>query len=124
MLSPFTPAERTRLVNILGMLGSDHDGERSAAAALASCMMRDKGLTWDALILGSGGRQDGAWPGEAGTGSGWRSVLAFCQRHQAALSDWEANFTCDLQDLRTPPTAKQIAKLNQIADTLRLRGFV
>lgn len=123
MHSPFTPAERTRLVGILGMLGSAHDGERSAAAALASRMVRDRGITWEALILGGGDRQGGAWAGEAGTGSGWRSVLAFCQRHQAALSAWEARFTCDLRDRRTTPTPKQIAKLRQIADTLRLRGF-
>jgi hypothetical protein len=117
MLSPLTPAERTRLVGILGMLGSAHDGERSAAAALASRMVRDRGLTWDVLILG-GGRQDGGASPD-GPGTGWRTILAFCQRHQAALSHWEAHFTCDLRNRRTMPTPRQVAKLHQIADALR-----
>lgn len=121
MASPFTPAERTRLVGVLGMLGSDHDGERASAALLASRLVRDRGLTWDVLILG-GGRQDGGTSSD-GPGAGWRTVLAFCQRHQAALSDWEAHFTCNLRDRRTVPTPRQIAKLNQVADALRARGL-
>lgn len=125
MTAPLSPAERTRLVGILGMLGSAHDGERSAAAALASRLVRDKGITWDALILGGGDRQGGASAGQAGAGAGlgWRTALALCLRHLAALSDWEAKFTCDLQNRRTMPTPKQIAKLIQIADGLRLQGF-
>ncbi len=124
MTAPLSPAERTRLVGILGMLGSDHDGERAAAAALASRLVRDKGLTWDTLILGSVGQQGGSKPsGDPGTGPGWRAALAFCQRHQRALSDWECHFLAGLRDRRAPPTLRQLAKLNQVADALRARGL-
>src|SRR4051812_18279276 len=44
------PDKRTRLVRLLGMLGSDFDGERAAAAAKADELVRDLGLTWDAVV--------------------------------------------------------------------------
>jgi hypothetical protein len=38
--------DRNRLAQVLGMLGSAHDGEALNAARLASKMIRDAGLTW------------------------------------------------------------------------------
>ena len=52
--SRLSAADRTKLAKILGMLGSAHEGERAAAAALASKMLADAGLTWFDL-LGAGG---------------------------------------------------------------------
>lgn len=47
-------ADRQRLVRILGMLGSEHQGERDAAARQAEAFRRRLGLTWaDLLALGS-----------------------------------------------------------------------
>ncbi len=43
-MTTLSPAERTRLVNILGMLGSEHAGERASAAFLAAKLVRDRGL--------------------------------------------------------------------------------
>jgi len=40
----------TRLVRILGMLGSDHDGERAAAALAADRLVRGSGWTWWDLL--------------------------------------------------------------------------
>ena len=40
------PAERDRLAKLLGMLGSDHDGEVLNAARLADRLVRDHGITW------------------------------------------------------------------------------
>lgn len=45
-----TPARRIRLVRLLGMLGSAHDGKRANAAALADRLVRDLGLVWDEVI--------------------------------------------------------------------------
>lgn len=119
-----TSAERNKLVGILGMLGSAHDGERSAAAALASRMVRERGLSWDILILGGGGHQGGGKASDGpGAGPAWRDALAFCQRHQSSLSDWEVYFIRGLRDRRTVPTPRQAAKLHQIADALRARGL-
>ncbi len=47
-----TKAELIKLNRILGMLGSEHDGERAAAALAASKFLKDRNLTWWALIGG------------------------------------------------------------------------
>jgi hypothetical protein len=39
-----------RLVKVLGMLGSTHDGERAAAANLATSILKKHGATWGDLI--------------------------------------------------------------------------
>jgi hypothetical protein len=36
----------TKLVKVLGMLGSDHAGERDNAARLATQILKEAGLTW------------------------------------------------------------------------------
>lgn len=40
----------TRLIRILGMLGSDHDGERAAAALAADKLVRGSGWSWSDLL--------------------------------------------------------------------------
>lgn len=37
---------RKKLVRVLGMLGSDHPGERDNAAVMATRMIKEAGLTW------------------------------------------------------------------------------
>lgn len=44
--------DRQRLVGILGMLGSEHDGERANAARKAEQLRRKSGATWDELLTG------------------------------------------------------------------------
>jgi hypothetical protein len=39
-----------RLARIAGMLGSAHEGERAAAAKMASAMLKAMGLTWNEII--------------------------------------------------------------------------
>jgi hypothetical protein len=46
------PDDRMRLVKILGMLGSEHNGERAAAALHASAILAEHGLTWDDVLAG------------------------------------------------------------------------
>lgn len=41
---------RLRLTRLLGMLGSDHDGEVVNAARIADRLVRENGLTWDDVI--------------------------------------------------------------------------
>lgn len=45
-----TDQERQRLAAILGMLGSDHAGERAAAALQAEAFRKRHGLTWSELL--------------------------------------------------------------------------
>jgi hypothetical protein len=42
--------DRERLIRLLGMTGSDHDGEVSNAARLADRLVRSKGLRWGDVI--------------------------------------------------------------------------
>lgn len=42
--------ERQRLAAILGMLGSEHAGERAAAALQAEAFRKKHGLTWAELL--------------------------------------------------------------------------
>ena len=44
------PIDPDLLAKVCGLLGSDHDGERSAAAYRASQMLRAAGLTWRELV--------------------------------------------------------------------------
>ncbi|HEY2615981.1 MAG TPA: hypothetical protein VGI78_01455 [Acetobacteraceae bacterium] len=45
-----TTSERARLAAILGMLGSEHAGERAAAGLQAEAFRRKHGLTWEELL--------------------------------------------------------------------------
>lgn len=47
----FEPEDRDRLVKLLGMLGSDQDGECVNAAHKAEKLRKKIGLTWDDLIV-------------------------------------------------------------------------
>lgn len=44
-----------RFRKILGMLGSEHGGERSAAALKATAMLKEAGLTWENVTAGQAG---------------------------------------------------------------------
>jgi len=55
-----TEAARDRLSKLLGMLGSDHAGERDNAAVAANRIVQDAGLTWDQVLR----RPMPAWVGE------------------------------------------------------------
>jgi hypothetical protein len=45
-----TPADRQHLARILGMLGSDHAGERAAAGMQAEAFRKKHGLSWEEML--------------------------------------------------------------------------
>src|SRR3546814_9317382 len=47
---PLDAADLDRLGKFLGMLGSDHMGERAAAALKADALVKNAGATWTGLI--------------------------------------------------------------------------
>lgn len=51
--------DRSRLIKILGMTGSEHDGEALAAIRRASAILREAKVTWGELLTGGGGSQIG-----------------------------------------------------------------
>ena len=50
MTAPLTPAERKRLAQLLGLLGSDHTGEIINAAKHAHKLVQSTGSTWDEVL--------------------------------------------------------------------------
>jgi hypothetical protein len=104
--------DRERLVRVLGMLGSDHPGERANAAAAADRLVREAGLRWpDVIVL--------ALPAPdpdlvIGTDD---DAIGFCRTCESMLSPWERGFIQSLAERRRwlmPLTAKQSAVLARI----------
>lgn len=117
------PTVRRKLVGILGLLSSDHAGERAAAGLLATRLLRTAGITWSDVIPE---KSDQAGPASVPSRSrssliDWLADLAVCQRNIAALSAWEQNFVRCLAAITTP-SRKQRASMREIADGLRARG--
>ncbi len=52
-IATFDPAAKVRLARLLGMLGSDHDGEVANAGRLAHRLVTGCGLTWTDIVVGS-----------------------------------------------------------------------
>jgi len=109
--------ERAKLIGILGMLGSAHDGERAAAGLLATRMLRDRGITWSDLI----GQPETSRRRED-VPVGWCADLALCRRHLTALTAWESNFVASLAR-RSTVSVKQRSILADLADARRARGL-
>lgn len=117
-----SPAERNKLIGILGMLGSEFRDEVATAGSMATNLVRKHGLTWDDVVPPAltSSRQipQGRRPtGEAAAGIDMR----FCQRHLDKLNTWEREFIQSLSR-RCKFTDGRIAKLKQIAAGLRMRG--
>lgn len=105
---PLTSDDAERLVKLCGMLGSAHDGERAAAAAKASKLLRDRGLVWGDVIAApaKATRTTTKRPAPP-TPPEWPEQLSFCLDHQDLLTDRELDFVRSLRSWRGRPTQKQ-----------------
>ena len=91
---PFlSTAVADRLAKLLGMLGSDHDGEVLNAARMADRVLRETGLTWADVIARP---QVLAWR-EPETLS---EAIATALQHPDFLTDWETVFLKSLRRRR------------------------
>lgn len=106
-----SPSDRSRLIGLLGMCGSDHIGERANAASLADKFLRERRLSWANVVL----------PNVAPlvqtprpAPSPWRETVAKCRATQGNLSPWEQQFLARLDGFPSP-SAKQAAILQEIA---------
>ena len=109
--------DRTKLVAVLGTLGSDQVGERAAAGLLATRLLRARGLTWDQVV----GHQV-ATP-QVEPRDQWRRDIDVALRHLGQLAEWPSIFAIGLSKQRKLPTLEQRAKVAEIAAGLRARGF-
>ena len=116
-MTTLSPAERTRLVGVLGLLSSDFAGERAAAGLLATKMLRDRGLCWSDLIAD----QTQAAITTRGAADPTND-FGLCLKHIDKLTAWEIGFLRSLARARRR-SAKQLAVVSRIAETLRARGL-
>ena len=98
-----------KFVKILGMLGSDHAGERAAAGALADKMRRDAGVSWGDVIAAD----------HVGDHlSSIHRMIEFAIRREHNLNFWERNFLHSLRMWRGSMSEKQLRQLDAIVAKL------
>jgi hypothetical protein len=112
-----TPDLAARLAKILGMLGSDYDGEIAAAGRSANAMVKRAGLTWDEVISSSAPiPQTPQYPRRRWRTPGTPSdTAALClQWRDEVLTDWETDFCRSIVGRRRI-SAKQSDVLTRVA---------
>jgi hypothetical protein len=87
------PKAADHLGKLCGMFGSEHDGERAAAARLADRHVKRLGLEWRDVIR---------------VEVHWRSMARACHEQWAELNDRERRFIADIAGLRSFPSDKQL----------------
>ena len=120
MHAALDPSVSAKLAKVCGLLGSDHDGERAAAAAAATRILRDAGVSWSELLSAGAAPPDtpATTPATAHPQEIAREIL-LRQRH--LLSAWEVGFTENLARWRGRPTPRQIARLARLRADLGTR---
>ncbi len=121
MITGLDPTVADKLAKIVSLLGSDHDGERSAAAAVATRILRDHGMTWADLV--PVGTAAPTRPAPASTAVLPQEIarrVLLDKRH--LLSPWEVQFAESVARWRGRVTPKQAARLAQLYADLETRG--
>lgn len=109
------PAVAAKLTKVCGLLASDLDGERSAAAWQATKILRSHGLTWADVLQPA---LPAPSPVVRVRQPPHSAAVQFALQHAARLSAWERQF---LQDIarRWQLSPKQADILNRIVFQLR-----
>jgi hypothetical protein len=108
MKQALQPKLADRLARILGMLGSDFDGERAAAGAAATRLLREAGLTWEDLV------RPCATPEPPPLPAGHRARAVQALMRGTLLTDWERKFLESLACQARPLSPRQAAVLARI----------
>lgn len=123
-----SPSHRELLVKLCGMLASDFDGERAAAALKASRFLRERALTWGEVIAPDAGERIRIQTGSAAPrpsrpppGSlDWRADLAMCRNCREWLTDQERALVDVVASSRRRPDRVDGVTLARIARRLRM----
>ena len=108
------PRSIERLVKLLGMLGSNHDGERAAAALKANALVRDHGLVWSDIIPTPHADRrpnDARAKNQDDQKVDWRTMRDFCAQRSHLLRPREQEFIDHIDSWRGELTEKQSAWL-------------
>ena len=119
MMPHLPPAAAAKFAKVCGLLGSDHDGERSTAAYQATKILRANGMTWADIVAPA--RPAAPPPRSPNYGPPHAAAATAALRCADRLTPWELRF---LQDIlrRHRLTAKQAAALGEIIQKLRMAG--
>jgi hypothetical protein len=107
-MSALPQSDRTRLVKLLALLGSDHAGERDAAGLAAHRFLQKRGLSWEEALTPQ--PVERRLP-EMGT---WRATCRRLLENPRELRAWERTFVADLPNF-SRISVKQRYFLNEIA---------
>jgi hypothetical protein len=117
-MTPLPLADRERLAKLLGLLGSDHADERDAAGLAAHRFIRNRGRTWEDILLGAPGAVPAA---NRNAMEAWRQTVADCLRQHGSLRPWEGDFLRSLAGFARI-SLKQRSVLAQVADRVLRRA--
>ena len=122
--------ERDRLIKVLRMFGSNHDGEVAAAARRAHNIINKHSLDWDDLLMSETApraeRQQSRHhyePDDDDNGEAF--LIRRARQHDQFLSTWEREFLNSISESLVEwgrLTPKQRAVLDRINNKLQLRG--
>jgi hypothetical protein len=105
------PAVVDRLRKLLGMLGSDHEGERATAGRMAHDLLRQHQLRWEDVF---GANATRVWHEPRGH----REAAAECLAWGSCLTAWEVEFLKSIGS-RWSLTPRQRQRLDPIIDKVR-----
>ena len=101
--------DRDRLAKLLGLLGSDHDGEVVAAARQAERLRADAELTWPEILV-----PRLPPPPQRQNVCTVAAAIDFVLEHEVVLTDWERGFVRDLGRLKYPLSPRQLEVLERL----------
>lgn len=122
--------DRDKLIKILRMFGSNHDGEIASAARRAHELVKSRALDWDDLIIGVNHHHTGYSspppppPPPPPNTDDEEDLIRNCSRAVDHLTQWERGFIEDIGDSLVEwgrLTPKQRAVLDRIVTKLKLR---
>jgi hypothetical protein len=87
--------DRERLAKLLGLLGSEFDGEVAAAARQAERLRREAGLTWPEILTSAPPPALLEIPAPSRPRS-VEEAIDLCIDHRVLLSDWEQRFVASI----------------------------
>jgi hypothetical protein len=100
-----------RLSKLCGMFGSDHEAERATAAALADKLIRDRGLTWQDILLQE-------CPGPLDPPETVKEQIRYATENLDLLNLWEIGFLNSIEG-RHSLSIRQRQVLNEIIRKIR-----
>ena len=110
------PDALERLIKLLGMLGSAHDGERAAAGLKAHEFIKRHGLTWADVISTTPIVK--TEPRQRTRPLPWQMMAQACWLRSYHLTERERVFIDNIRRWTGTPSDKQLAWLNRIYEKL------